>query len=161
MFAFELKLPPPPNLPQFGSMRYDEGLGSSHDGWWLLAQQRPLHTGKERKQLAGGEEKHESVILSNTAKTVCRWEAAVQHFYKESIQNIRPSGEPGQATGKQSRERLPLQASTPWPCPGLAGSPVSSEPGEGGPKGSISASRDKYPQYSRSHRQERDSVPKI
>lgn len=68
MFAFELKSPPPPNLPQFGSTRYDEGLGSSHDGWWLLAQQRPLHTGKERKRRAGGEEKHESVILSNTGK---------------------------------------------------------------------------------------------
>lgn len=121
----------------------------------------PFTRGRKESNWQGEKKSTNLSFYQTQAKTVCRWEAAVQHFYKESIQNIRPSGEPGQATGKQSRERLPLQASTPWPCPGLAGSPVSSEPGEGGPKGSISASRDKYPQYSRSHRQERDSVPKI
>lgn len=164
MFAFELKLPPPPNLLQFGSALWDEGLGSSLDGWWL-ARQSPLPTGNERKKWTGESGQKKSTNLSfyqTQAKTVCRWEAAVQHLHKQSIQNALSLGEAGQAAGKQSRERLPLQAPTPCHCPDWTG--ILSAQGLGKVAWKAPSQLPeiiKYPQCSRSHRQERDSVPKI
>lgn len=86
-------------------------------------------TGEMKESDGQGEKKSTNLSFYQTqAKTVCRWEAAVQPFYKQSTQNTLSSGDAGQATGKQSGEKLPLQASTPWPCPGGTGVPSPQSP---------------------------------